>query len=71
LSTESDFIAAPDGLQHLIICRRCNRAEYIEGKENLEPLMNDLGGQHGYQINDHWLQLFGICPNCQETLGEK
>jgi Fe2+ or Zn2+ uptake regulation protein len=58
------YIAAPDGHQHLIICRECSRAEYVDGNENLEPMINDMGTRHGYLINDHWLQLFGLCPVC-------
>jgi Fe2+ or Zn2+ uptake regulation protein len=65
------YIAAPDGHQHLIVCLHCHRAQYIEGKEDLDPLMNDLGGKHGFEISDHWLQLFGVCPRCQENLDQE
>jgi Fur family ferric uptake transcriptional regulator len=58
------YIAAPIGHQHLLICQDCNRAEYFAG-EDLGPLMARLGTERGYRINDHWLQLFGTCPDCQ------
>lgn len=61
------YIAAPVGHQHLLICQTCNRAEYFEG-ENLNPLMARLGAERGYTIDDHWLQLFGTCPACQEKI---
>jgi Fe2+ or Zn2+ uptake regulation protein len=58
------YISAPVGHQHLLICNSCNRVEYFMG-EDLEPL-NQLGIDKGYQIQHHWLQLFGTCPQCQE-----
>jgi Fur family transcriptional regulator, ferric uptake regulator len=58
------YVSAPVGHQHLLICRSCHRAEYFRG-EDLEPL-NQLGIEKGYKIQDHWLQLFGICPQCQK-----
>ncbi len=59
------YIAAPNGHQHLLICRSCNRAEYFK-EEDLSPLTERLGAERGYVIQDHWLQLFGLCPECQE-----
>ncbi len=58
------YIAAPNGHQHLLICTSCNRAEYFE-EEDLSPLTERLGAERGYQIQDHWLQLFGLCPQCK------
>ncbi len=58
------YIAAPNGHKHLLICRSCNRAEYFD-EEDLGPLTERLGIERGYQIQDHWLQLFGLCPQCQ------
>jgi Fur family transcriptional regulator, ferric uptake regulator len=61
------YVSAPVGHQHLLVCRSCNRVEYFKG-EDLEPL-NQLGIEKGYEIQDHWLQLFGICPQCQTEGG--
>jgi Fur family ferric uptake transcriptional regulator len=58
------FIAAPQGHQHLLICRACRRAEYFSG-DNLAPLMITIGEERGFSIQEHWLQLFGLCSNCQ------
>ncbi len=58
------YVAAPSGHQHLLICRSCNRAEYFKG-ENIEPLINRLGSERGYDIQEHWLQLYGVCSECQ------
>ncbi|MHC1784673.1 MAG: Fur family transcriptional regulator [Anaerolineaceae bacterium] len=59
------FIAAAEGHQHLIICSRCNRAEYFSG-DDLTPIIGDLKEKRGFLIQDHWLQLSGLCQICQQ-----
>jgi len=59
------YIAAGQGHQHLLICSSCNKAEYFSG-DDLAPLIESLGAELGYEIKDHWLQLFGICSQCQQ-----
>ncbi len=59
------FIAANPGHQHLLICENCGRVEFFSG-DKLEALMSDVGSETGYQIAEHWLQLFGVCENCQQ-----
>jgi Fur family transcriptional regulator, ferric uptake regulator len=61
------YIAAAEGHQHLLICTSCNRAEYFSG-DDLNPLMADLGSIRGFQIQEHWLQLFGTCKTCQRNI---
>lgn len=59
------FIASADGHQHLIICSRCNTARYFSG-DDLSPVIGDLQKKHGFIIQDHWLQLSGLCEECQK-----
>jgi Fur family transcriptional regulator, ferric uptake regulator len=63
------YTAAVPGHQHLIICQKCGRAAYFEG-DALEGLMSRVAEDSGYQVHDHWLQLFGLCSNCKPTPGE-
>lgn len=58
------YIAAVTGHQHLLICQDCGRVEYFDG-DKLDALMNRVGSESGYLIQDHWLQLFGVCYTCQ------
>jgi Fe2+ or Zn2+ uptake regulation protein len=60
------YLSAAEGHEHLIICTHCQRAEYFAG-DDLHPLMDRVAAEHGYQIQDHWLQLFVICPECREN----
>jgi Fe2+ or Zn2+ uptake regulation protein len=59
------FFHSSDGHQHLLICTTCGKANYFEG-ENLSQFFQKMGGQFGYDVHDHWLQLFGICDDCQK-----
>ena len=59
------FITAPAGHQHLLLCRKCGQAAHFEG-DDLETLIKSLARRTGFQITEHWLQLFGLCPSCQK-----
>ncbi len=61
------FIAAFNGHQHLILCSNCGKVQFFDG-DNLDPLIEKIGAQTGYQVQDHWLQMFGLCANCQQHL---
>ena len=58
------FISASQGHQHLLLCQRCGQASYFEG-DDLENLITGIASKTGYKIREHWLQLFGLCKNCQ------
>jgi Fe2+ or Zn2+ uptake regulation protein len=59
------FVAAANGHQHLLICEQCGIVEYFSGdSEKMESLIDDVALKSGYQVREHWLQLFGRCENC-------
>jgi Fe2+ or Zn2+ uptake regulation protein len=58
------FIAGFTGHQHLLICQKCGHTEFFEG-DDLEPLFERVAQDSGYKISEHWLQLFGLCADCQ------
>ena len=31
----------------------------------MEALIDSVGSQSGYEVKEHWLQLFGICEECR------
>lgn len=57
------FFQSSEGHQHLLICTHCSRAEYFEG-EDLNQFFQKIGERFGYDVRDHWLQLFGLCAEC-------
>ena len=64
------FVATVPGHQHLLICQRCGRVEYFSGdREKMDNLIVEVAQDSGFQINDHWLQLFGVCNECKQEIG--
>jgi Fur family transcriptional regulator, ferric uptake regulator len=60
------FVAAFSGHQHLLICQACGRVEFFSGEnEQMESWTASLEHESGYTIQEHWLQLFGLCASCQ------
>lgn len=61
------FIAAFRGHQHLLICQRCGRVEMFGGDlEKIADLLAEVEKTSGYTVQEHWLQLFGVCSECQQ-----
>ena len=58
------YLRANQGHQHLLLCTGCGLVETFSG-DDLGALTGRVAGETGYQINEHWLQLFGLCPACQ------
>jgi Fur family transcriptional regulator, ferric uptake regulator len=60
------YLRASRGHEHLLVCTSCGRAEFFSG-DDLGILMQSIAERSGYQIREHWLQLYGLCPGCQIT----
>lgn len=58
------FIAASRGHEHLLLCQRCGHVTFFKG-DDLDSLIDTISKKTGYQVRDHWLQLFGLCKSCQ------
>ncbi len=58
------FIAAGEGHQHLLLCQVCGQVTFFEG-DDLNSLIASISRRTGYRINEHWLQLFGVCKSCR------
>jgi Fe2+ or Zn2+ uptake regulation protein len=58
------FITASQGHQHMLLCQRCGQVTFFEG-DDLENLISGIANRTGYAIQEHWLQLFGLCAQCR------
>lgn len=63
------YLPASPGHRHALICRSCGRAMEFPGRDDLHTLIERVEAGTGYQVDDYLLQLFGLCPNCQEPGG--
>ncbi len=59
------LMPAADGHEHYLVCTTCGRTILFEG-DDLGTLFTRVESSTGYQVNEHWLQLFGTCPGCQD-----
>ncbi len=60
------FISAFSGHQHLLICQECGLVEFFSGEdENMGTFMAAIEQQSGFRLEEHWLQLFGVCEICR------
>jgi len=60
------FISAGAGHQHLLLCQNCGQVEFFDG-DDLDGLTKIISKRTGYKINEHWLQLFGLCAACSKN----
>lgn len=60
------FISAGEGHQHLLLCQNCGQVAFFEG-DDLDVLTKSIAQKTGYQISEHWLQLFGLCADCRKN----
>ena len=58
------FVRSAPGHQHMLLCTQCGQVKYFSG-DDLSLLFGDLSAQTGFEIEEHWLQLFGLCAVCK------
>ncbi|HEX78098.1 MAG TPA: transcriptional repressor [Dehalococcoidia bacterium] len=58
------YALASQGHRHYVVCPDCSRTVEFEGCD-LGFLFQQVSQSTGFAIQDHWLELFGRCPQCQ------
>jgi Fur family transcriptional regulator, ferric uptake regulator len=61
---EHAYVGCAPAHHHHVICSRCGRAEEI-ADAGLRRVVIDIARRTGYRIDDHRLELFGLCAECQ------
>lgn len=52
-----------------IVCVKCGRVdEFVD--EEIERRQKHIATTKGYEITDHSLYLYGICPDCRKSLNK-
>lgn len=64
------YVLASPGHHHHLICRKCGKAVEFTGEDDLTSMLDRICRQTGYDIDEHILQLYGLCPECQEEKHE-
>ncbi|MCX7680560.1 MAG: transcriptional repressor [Anaerolineae bacterium] len=60
------YVIASPGHRHHIICRQCGQATEFPGGDDIHALIERVENETGYRVDDHLLQLAGLCPACRE-----
>ena len=60
------YLRAPKGHEHILLCKSCRRTDYFRG-DDLSELIEETSQSSGFEIEDHWLQFFGVCKTCQQA----
>lgn len=59
------YVATSPGHRHHVICDMCGRAVEFPGSEDLTALIHQVERSTAYRVDEHLLQLFGTCADCQ------
>jgi Fur family ferric uptake transcriptional regulator len=59
----NSYAAASHGHRHHVVCRRCGATVEVDGCD-LSPFMARVSQETGYRIEDHLLELVGLCSAC-------
>ncbi|HEV8280805.1 MAG TPA: Fur family transcriptional regulator [Candidatus Limnocylindrales bacterium] len=63
-SGEHAYVACEPAHHHHVVCSTCGRSDDIDDA-GWRAVVRDVERRTGYRIDDHRLELFGRCPDCQ------
>jgi Fur family transcriptional regulator, ferric uptake regulator len=64
------YATAEHGHRHHLVCRACGATVEFEGCD-LSPFLARVGRDTGYVIEDHLLELVGLCAACRPPAATK
>lgn len=65
---EHAYVGCEPAHHHHIVCSRCGCTTEIDDA-GLRPVVREVARQTGFRVDDHRLELFGLCPACQAEKG--
>jgi Fe2+ or Zn2+ uptake regulation protein len=68
-SGEHAYVVCAPRHHHHVICSRCGRTAEVADL-GLEDVLAEAATRTGYQIDDHRLELHGLCPACRRRTGD-
>jgi Fe2+ or Zn2+ uptake regulation protein len=60
------YVLASPGHHHHLVCRKCGKAVEFSGSADLSEFIAIIQKETSFKIDEHILQLYGICPKCQK-----
>ena len=62
-SGEHAYVVCQRAHHHHVVCSRCGRTSEIDDA-GLRVVVSEIARRTGYRVDDHRLELFGLCPAC-------
>ncbi len=62
-SGEHAYVVCEPAHHHHVVCSRCGRTTEIEDA-GLRVVVREIARRTGYRVDEHRLELFGLCPAC-------
>lgn len=63
---EHAYVGCEPAHHHHVICSRCARTTKVEDC-GMSAVAREVSRRTGYRIDEHRLELFGLCPACQRA----
>lgn len=57
------YVGCEPAHHHHVVCSNCGRTSEIQDAD-LQRVVRRVGRQTGYRVDEHRLELFGLCPAC-------
>ena len=61
------YLACGDHHHHHLICKSCGTVLDFQEDKSLDALLREVEKRTAFRIEDHRLELVGLCPHCQEA----
>jgi Fur family ferric uptake transcriptional regulator len=66
-SGEHAYVACEPVHHHHVICSSCGASRDVDDA-GWRSVVRDIEDKTGYRIDDHRLELFGVCPDCRRAI---
>lgn len=64
-SGEHAYVACEPAHHHHVVCSSCGRSDDINDA-GMRAVVREVARRTGYRVDDHRLELFGLCPMCRD-----
>ncbi len=64
---EHAYVTCEPAHHHHVVCSRCGRTSEIDDA-GIRTVAREVARQTGFRVDEHRLELFGLCPSCLATL---
>lgn len=67
-SGDHAYVACERAHHHHVVCSSCGRTSEIDDA-GLRTVVHEISRRTGFRVDEHRLELFGLCPACQAAQG--